>query len=492
VSVKRPWAALLPGLTVRSSYPPLGSGLIGARGRQRAWQFCLCVMLCAAPVLLVARLGMTLTLFVALLAIAAAVAVASPVAFAVTVLAMAPLPDVGALVGVSVPVGFDPVTLLVAVGAGMALQRGVSFPFRNEPVLVWLTCLGLGLLAISWFRTYGQAAATASSLALLVKPAIIVAGGVLAVQMLPRTRLEETLACALGAILLVIGLSVALQRLGLYTTVAQEANAEKLQLKQYGGVMISGNDAGAIVSVFTLPAFVLLRSVGRPMLAATVLLASVPVLLITMARASMIALVCGLAALAVLDRRAARGARVALGVVGAAAIWTATIGRPQVDILVTNLQSTSGDANATLSGRSVIWDEVPRFLQQADHGWLVGGGLDSFKTYAETALGNAFATHNAYFADLTNGGAIMLVAAVALLVAMWNAAGRAKESVRVALRTALISIAVLGLSANVDVFTRSAAWIWPLAAAAVIMRRSVDLIPPARAARPRRTAPPCD
>jgi O-Antigen ligase len=244
--------------------------------------------------------------------------------------------------------------------------------------------------------------------------------------------------------------------------------------------------------VFTVPAFVLLRSVGRTMFAATVLLASVPVLLITMARASMIALLCGLAALAVLDRRAARGARVALGVVGAAAIWTATIGRSQADTLITNLQSTSGDANATLSGRSAIWEEVPRFLDQAHGGWVVGGGLDSFKAYAETALGNAFATHNAYFAYLTNGGAIMLVAAVALLVAMWKAAGRASDSVRVALRTAVVSIAVLGLSANVDVFTQSAAWIWPLAAAAVILRRSVGFMPPARAAPPRRTAPPCD
>jgi O-antigen ligase len=466
--------------------------LPGSRRRQRAWEFCLCVALCAAPVLLVARLGMTLMLFVALVGLAAVVAVASPVAFAVVVLAVAPLPDVGALVGVSVPVGFDPVTLLVALGAGMALQRGVPFPFRNERALVWLTCLGLGLLAIAWFRTFGQDAATATSVALAVKPAIIVAAGVLAVHMLPRTRLEETLACALGGILLVIGLSVALQRLGLYTTVAQEATAEKLQLKQYGGVMISGNDAGAIVSVFTLPAFVLLRSVGRRMFAATVLLASVPVLLITMARGSMIALVCGLAALAVLDRRAARGARVALGVLGAAAIWTATIGRPQADTLMTNLQSTSGDANATLSGRSAIWEEVPRFLDQADQGWLVGGGLDSFKAYAETALGNAFATHNAYFAYLTNGGAIMLVAAVALLVAMWRAAGHASDSVRLALRTAVVSIAVLGFSANVDVFTPSAAWIWPLAAAAVIMRRSVGFMPPARAAPPRRTAPPCD
>lgn len=490
--MRRSWTPPPRGLTVWPAYPPLESGLAGARRRQRAWQFWLCVVLSAAAVLLVTRLGMTLTLLVALLGIAAVVAVASPVAFAVVVLALAPLPDVGALVGVSVPVGFDPVTLLVALGAGMALQRGVSFPFRNERALVWLTCLGLGLLAIAWFRTYGRDAATAASVALLVKPAIIVAAGVLAVHMLPRTRVEETLALALGGILLVIGLSVAVQRLGLYTTVAQEANAAKLQLKQYGGVMISGNDAGAIVAVFTLPAFVLLRSVGRSMFAATVLLAAVPVLLITMARASMIALVCGLAALAVLDRRGARGARVALGVVGAAAIWTATIGRPQADILVTNLQSTSGDANATLSGRSAIWEEVPRFLDQSDQSWLVGGGLDSFKAYAETALGNAFATHNAYFAYLTNGGAIMLVAAVALLVAMWNASGRTNDSVRVALRTAVVSIAVLGLSANVDVFTRSAAWIWPLAAAAVIMRRSVDLMPPAHAARPRRTAPPCD
>jgi O-antigen ligase len=467
-----------------SALPRLGSGPLSPRMRQRAWQLCLCLVLSAVPVLAVARFGMTLTLFLALLGIAAAVAVATPVAYAVIVLAVAPLPDLGALVGVSVPVGFDPVTLMAALGAGIAVQRGVSFPFRNERGLVWLTCLGLGLLAISWFRTYGQDDTTASGFALLVKPTIIVAAGVLAIHLLPRTRVEEVLACALGGILLAIGVSVVLQRLGLYTTVAQEANAEKLQLKQYGGVMISGNDVGAIVSVFTLPAFVLLRSIGHRTFAATVLLASFPVLLITMARASIVALVCGLAAFAVLDRRAARGARIALGVVAAAALWTATIGRQEADTLITNLQSTSGDTNATLSGRSVIWEEVPRFLDQGDHRWLTGGGLDSFKSYAETALGNAFATHNAYLAELTNGGAIMLVAAVALLVALWRAAGRAQESVSVAVRTAVVSIAVLGLSANVDVFTASAAWIWPLAAAAVIMRRSAGS-PSPRAAQGR-------
>jgi hypothetical protein len=56
--------------------------------------------------------------------------------------------------------------------------------------------------------------------------------------------------------------------------------------------------------------------------------------------------------------------------------------------------------------------------------------------------------------------------------------------VSVAVRTAVVSIAVLGLSANVDVFTASAAWIWPLAAAAVIMRRSAGS-PSPRAAQGR-------
>jgi hypothetical protein len=63
------------------------------------------------------------------------------------------------------------------------------------------------------------------------------------------------------------------------------------------------------------------------------------------------------------------------------------------------------------------------------------------------------------------------VAAIALLIALWRAAGRAQDSFRIAVRTALVSLAVLGLSANIDVFTLSAAWIWPLAAAAMVVRR---------------------
>jgi hypothetical protein len=450
--------------------PRLWRSVAGPRARQRSWQLGLAVVLSAAPILAVTRLGVTLTLFLAVLAIAGAIAVASPVAFAVIVIALAPLPDVGALVGVSVPAGFDPLTLLVALGAVMAMHRNEAFPYRNERGLVWVTGLSLGMLAIAWFRTYGQGAISGTSIALLVKPTIIVAAGVLIVRLVPPTRLERTLACAIAGALVLIGASVALQRLGVYTTAAQLANADKLQLKQYGGLMISGNDAGAVVAAFTIPAYVLLRSAGYRAFAVVVLLAAFPVELITLARGSLIALLCGLVALALLDRQAGRGMRTVLGVLGAGVVWTATLGHQQADILLTNFQSTSGDTNATLSGRSVIWDEVPRFLDQGHHRWLVGGGLDSFKTYAESTLGNAFATHNAYFAFLTNGGTVMLVVGLALLVAMWRAAGRAQDSFRIALRTALVPLAVLGLSANIDAFTLAAAWVWPLAAAVVAMQ----------------------
>ena len=459
--------------------------IAGPRARQRSWQLGAAVVLSAAPVLAVGRLGLTQTLFLAVLAIAAAVAMASPVAFAAIVVALAPLPDLGALLGVSVPAGFDPLTLLVCLGAVMAIHRGGPFPYRNARGLAWVTALSLGLFAIAWFRTYGHEAVSATSIALVVKPAIIVAAGVLVVRLVPARLRERTLACAFGGALLLIGASVGLQRLGLYTTAAQLANADKLQLKQFGGLMISGNDAGAVVAAFTIPAYVLLRSAGHRVFAVAVLLAAFPVELITLARGSLIALLCGLGALTLLDRQAGRGIRTLLVVFGAGVLWTATLGRHQADILVTSFHSTSGDTNATLSGRSVIWDEVPRFLDQGDHRWLIGGGLDSFKAYAEASLGNAFATHNAYLEFLTDGGAVMLGVALALLVALWRAAGRAQESFRIALRTALVSIAVLGMSGNVDVFTLTVAWIWPLAAAAMVTAtRRAPL-----AASPR-TAPP--
>jgi hypothetical protein len=449
------------------------NAVTGPRARRRIGQIGLCVVLSAAPVLAVTRLGVTLTLFLAVLAVAAAIAVATPVTYAVIVLALAPLPDLGALVGVSVPAGFDPLTLLVGLGAVLAVYGAGSVPFRNAPGLVWLTGLSLALLAVAWMRTYGQDAISGTSMALLAKPAIIVAMGVLVVQRLPPSRLERTLGLAMGGALLVIGASVALQRLGLYTTAAQLANADRLQLKQYGGVMISGNDAGALVAAFTIPVYVLLRAGGYRAFGIFLLLASFPIMLITLARGSLIALLCSLAALALLDRRAGRGARTVLAALAVGVVWTATLGRGQADILLTSLQSTSGDTNATLSGRSVIWDEVPVFLDQTHQGWLFGGGLDSFKSHTEAVLGNAFATHNAYFAFLTNGGALMLAAAIALLVALWRVAGRAQDSFRMALRTALVALVVMGLSANVDVFTLSMAWIWPLAAGAMVVRRDV-------------------
>jgi O-antigen ligase len=445
----------------------------GPHVRRVTGQIVVCLVLSAAPVLAVTRFGVTLTLFAGVLAVAAAIAVASPVAYAFIVLALAPLPDVGTLVGVSVPPGFDPLTLFVALGAILAVHSGVSFPYRNAPGLVWLTGLNLVLLAAAWMRTYGGDAIDGTSIALLVKPTIVVAAGVLVVQLLPRARVEQTLGLAVGGALLLIGASVALQRLGLYTTAAQLANADRLQLKQFGGVMISGNDAGAVVAAFTIPAYVLLRSAGYRGFALCVLLASFPIMLITLARGSLIALLCSLIALAVLDRQAGRGARTVLGVLVAGVAWTATVGRGQADILLTSLRSTSGDTNATLSGRRVIWDEVPVFLDQGHQRWLFGGGLDSFKSHSEAALGNAFATHNAYFAFLTNGGALMLVAAIALLVALWHVAGRARDSVGLALRTALVAVVVMGLSANVDTFTLSIAWIWPLAMAAIVLPREV-------------------
>jgi hypothetical protein len=465
--------------------PRLWRRVAGPRARQRYWQLGLAIVVSAAPVLAVARLGLTLTLFLAMLAIAAAVALASRVAFAVIVVCLAPLPDVGALVGVSVPAGFDPLTLLVVLGAVMAIHHRGSFPYRNARGLTWMTALSLGLFAIAWLRTYGQGTVNATSIALLVKPAIIVAAGVLVVRLVPPRLLERTLACAIGGALLLIGASVALQRLGLYTTAAQLANADKLQLKQFGGVMISGNDAGAVVAAFTIPAYVVLRAAGYRAFAVVVLLAAFPVELITLARGSLIALLCGLGALTLLDRQAGRGVRTLLAVLGAGVLWTATLGREQADILLTNFQNTSGDTNATLSGRSVIWSEIPKFLDQGDHRWLIGGGLDSFKAYADSTLGTAFATHDAYFAFLTDGGALMLAVAVALLVALWRVAGRAQESFGIALRTATVSIAVLGASANVDVFTLTVAWIWPLAAAATVMTTSRAPL----AASPRTAAP---
>ncbi|MFN2628912.1 MAG: O-antigen ligase family protein [Gaiellaceae bacterium] len=415
------------------------------------------------------RTGLSTTLFGALLLGSILLTLISPKAFALLVVVLAPLPSLGALVGRSIPLGLDPLDALVFIGLSVAVLRDRPLAVRRESRLVWLVALNLLALAIAWYRTYGRGV-NSSSLGLLVKPVIVVLAALSVLQLLEQKDLVPTVSRAMGWALVVIGFSVVLQRLGLYRTVHQSQYEQILGAKQYGGLMLNGNSAGVLFAVFALPTYVLLRKSGSLLLGRAVLVLAIAVLLISLSRSAIAGAAAGLLALAVLKRRRLEGIRVALALAAVAAVGALTLGKAQLAQLKASVSSYQTDPNGALSGRLAIWHQARAFLSSGNH-LLFGGGLDSFKAYAlASPLEHAFATHNEALRLLTTGGVVMLALFVALVVGLWLLGRTPDPDLGLALRIALLSLLVVGLTLDADVFDRAFTWLWLLVALAAYER----------------------
>lgn len=427
-------------------------------------------------VMAVWKIGLVPSLFALLLVGSVLLGLSTPRGFAVLVLVLAPLPSIGQLVGASIPLGLDPLDVLVVVGIGLAAQK--ARPLVLGPrgrAVVALAVINLGVLVIAWYRTYGQSTITGSSLALILKPTVVVLAGFAVIRLLPRDQLLDTLGAAMGGALLLIAFSVVLQRIGLYRTAHQDAYASILGAKQYGGLMLDGNSAGAMLGIFTIPTFVLLRTSGRKLLASLVVLVSVPVMLITLSRSGILAFAAGLVVLALTDRARLRGARVALLTLMFAAIWAMTLGRSQFGSIVDTVAGYSQDPNASLSGRPAIWNQAVNFLTDGHQRWIVGGGLDSFRTYAlASPLQHAFATHNVLLRLLTNGGVVMAAVFALLVVALLRVGFARTEPPAQAMKIAVVASLALGVAIDFDYFSRLATWIWVMFFAAVAYAAPAD------------------
>lgn len=457
----------LPRAAGGGAFPDVAGRLGRAPGLPReALELLVTLALIALLLAMMWKVGVDSTAVLALLAAAIVVAISSPTAFAVVVFVLAPLPALDALTGITLPAGLDPFEILVLIGAGVALQTEAARPVRGRRVLWTLLIVNFALLLLAWYRTYGEQALTADSVALVLRPAATVAAGIIAVRLLPPSKVVRTLALAISIALLLVAASIVLQRLGLFSTPYHEENVLRLGSKQYGGLMLDGNDAGWLFAIFAVPAFLLLRAVNLRSLGFVVLLSAIPVLLITLSRSSIAAFIVSLTALLFLDRARMRGVATALIVVAVAVAWAATVGQSQITALEQSFSRYPGDRNAALSGRETIWTAAQDFLAADKRRWVVGGGLDSFRDFAEsTPLRSGFATHNSALKQVTNGGLVMLAAYLLLFIAMWWLSGRAEPTLRMALRVALVGFLVVGLSGDLDFFSPAAAWLWALAAA---------------------------
>jgi hypothetical protein len=397
----------------------------------------------------------------------------SPEAYAFIVLFLAPLPSIAGVAGKSVPVGFDPLDIFVVIGLAVLLLRNRRLFVPGDRWLRILVGLNLAVLAVAWYRTYGNHP-SASAFGLLLKPLIVLVAALCVLQMLPDNRRTAVVAAAIGWSLVAIGASVVLQRMGVYTTTHQRQYADILGGKQYGGLMLDGNSAGALFAIFGLPAYLLLRAgktKGASLLASVVLALTVLALLISLSRSSLVGAAAGVIALVLLKRRRLEGIRLAAVVVGLGALAAATVGRTDVTQLSASLAGRSSDPNATLSGRLEIWHQAQVYLHGGHHRLAFGGGLDSFRNFAlASPLQHAFATHSTALRLLTTGGVVMLALFVVLVAALWRAGRAPAGEVGVALRIAIVSTIVVGLALDVDVFARSLTWLWVLAGLAIYER----------------------
>jgi len=438
------------------------------------YAFAIAVCLCALAA--VYRFGPAVTLAAAALAALLITAFASARAFAIAVLLLAPLPSLGALVGRDFPLGLEPLDLLIFAGLGIA------FLFRTRIVqprgsLLAIIAVNVALLLAAFLRTYGIEGLDGVDVALVVKPILLIVAGFLVVSLVPREQLMETIAFGMVAVLFVTELSIVLQRIGVYETVYQADNLDALSIKQFGGIMLHGNVAGAFLAIFAVPTYLIAKESGHPTLGLVALAGACPALLVTLNRGSMVGVLVALLVFAALTQRRVRAIGLVLVVVLVAIGFALTLGDQEAQLLVENYQQAGADQNAQLSGRESIWDAVFAFLEAEPHRWWVGGGLASFGGFAETTLGTGFATHNGILYALANGGILMLIAFAALGLESVRRRPGVPDSVTLALRVAAVTILVVALTSDTIPYSPTLAWIWVLLAVAERLSAEPQLAP---------------
>lgn len=423
---------------------------------------------CALLVALTYRYGLGAAAAVLIGGTVLIAAFASPKVLACGLALLMPFTSLQAVIGLSPPAGLDPINLLVVLAIVLGGASLAGDADRRKVILGALIGLNLALLSIAWYRTYGHKGVSVSSLALIAKPAILIASGFLVVRLLPRSELLHTLGTIMGSLLLAVGASVVLQRLGLFHTSFEAAAADRLSFKRYGGILLDGNTAGAFLALFTVPAYLVLRATGRARWGLVVVALTFPVLLITLARGAMVAFAVTLVFLAIFDRRRVETLALVALVIVLGVAWADTGGQSEVRFIDQRFQQYRFDQNAQLSGRQTIWEQGGQYLNADQKRWVIGGGLDDFRTYTgTTSLKHQSATHNTLIFTLVTGGAIMAVAFAVLLGWIFFARWPGDPSVRAALRIAVLGFITVGLSSDMTLVSATGSWIWLLLAAAL-------------------------
>lgn len=455
----------------------MGDLALGGRLRPLSMQVLIGLACALVATLTMRRVGVEATFLLVAFGVVVLVGVLNTTALAVGIVMLSPLPSLEALLGLSLPIGIEPLNVLVVMALGAAfLMPGLRVRSLSVTPVAVVLALNVVLYAVAWYRTYGQASIDGSSIALLVKPAFVLLAGFAAVRIIPREHLKPTVALGMAALLAITYVTVVAHRLGLYTTAFQVEQAGRLEFKQYGGIMLDNNTAGVFIAIFAVPTYVLLRQIGRPGLSTLTLALAVPVLLSTLARGAMIAFVCTLVALAIVDRQRIRGILIAAGVLLLGAAWAVTGGRAQTDFIFGNLERNT-TANARLSGRESIWEGAFNYLAEDPSRWFVGGGLDDFRKYLiTTTLGQDLPAHNVVLTCIVTGGVILAAAYLLVMAVLFVGRGMDRD-VRIALRLALVGFFVCGLSADITIFTPMAAWLTLLAAVAYVLASAAERTP---------------
>jgi O-antigen ligase/polysaccharide polymerase Wzy-like membrane protein len=377
---------------------------------------------------------------------------------AAALLLLAPLPALRDLTEIAIPAGLDPVNGLVVLALVAALVVGIRLRAREWGWLFAVAALNLALLLVAWLRRYGHEVSR-ESVALYGHQVVIVFAGTLAALLAGRgERARERVALVLWAGLVVLALSIFAEALGVYNPPVAERSGV-LAVQPNGGFMLQANEAGALFATYGVPTAVLLRVAGRQRFAVGLLALSLAALAVTQSRESIGTFGVALLAGAVLTGYIARARYGLVALVAFVSSWA--IAAPGA------FAKISSDTNTFLSGRPSLWHEALRYLGQ-DNNWLWGGGLDGFESYVQRKLGHPFTTHSEPFRLLVDGGVIMLAGYVVLVLALWWLALRAGGTIGLALQVGVLSFVLVGLVKDFGPFTRAAAWLWALAALAVL------------------------
>jgi O-Antigen ligase len=383
----------------------------------------------------------------------------SPISLGIAalLLLLAPLPALRTLTTVHIPTGLDPVDLLVVAAITVAVLTGVRLR-SHEWVWLGAACgLNLALLLGAWLRRYGHEI-TRETIALYAHPVAIVVAGTLGALLAGRGESRRTnvaLVMAIGFVIL--GLSIFVDGLGFYSPPVPKLTGP-LALQRNGGFMLQGNEAGALYATYAVPCAVLLAAIGRQRLAVALLAFSLVAIAVTGSRESIGTFGVTLLVGALLTGRIARVRYAVVALVAFVSAWA--IAAPGA------FANISSDTNSFLSGRPTLWRDALHYLAKDDH-WLVGGGLGGYERYVQGKLGHPFTTHSEPLRLLVDGGVLMLLGYLVLIVVLWWLAGRVGGPIGLALRTAVFGFVLIGLVKDFGPFTRPAAWLWALAALAL-------------------------